>query len=378
MPGDFTIVRMDGKSRAGLLETAHGVVPTPIFMPVGTTGSVKALAPDDLSSIGASIILGNTYHLHLRPGEKLVARLGGLHKFASWPGSILTDSGGFQIFSLNSLRRILPDGVEFRSHLDGSKHFFSPEGALEIQRLLGSDIMMMLDECVPYGADYSYTSKSLQLTSKWASRARKFWPRGSRPNLLFGIAQGGFFEDLRKNAVEDIAEHDFDGIAIGGLSVGEGKRQLHDFLAFTAALLPDEKPHYLMGVGTPVDIVLGIAEGIDMFDCVLPTRNARNGTLYTSRGKLNIKSRDFAEDNKPLDPECDCYTCRNFSRAYLRHLFKAGEILSFRLNSLHNLTYYLRLVREARKAILAGGFQNYMRQVLSLYSEEAHEAGRQF
>lgn len=378
MTGDFTIVGRDGQSRAGLLETAHGAIPTPVFMPVGTTGSVKALAPDDLAGIGAPIILGNTYHLHLRPGEKLVASQGGLHKFASWPGSILTDSGGFQIFSLNSLRRILPDGVEFRSHLDGSRHFFSPENVLEIQRCLGSDIMMMLDECVPYGADYNYTKKSLLLTSKWAGRARASWPKGSRPNLLFGIVQGGFFKDLRKKAVEDITSHDFDGIAIGGLSVGEGKRQLHDFLEYTAALLPEEKPHYLMGVGTPVDIILGISAGIDMFDCVLPTRNARNGTLYTSEGKINIKRKDFADDERPLDPECDCYTCRNFSRAYLRHLHKAGEILSFRLNSLHNLTYYLKLVREARKAILAGRFQNYLRKVLAAYPEEAREAGRNF
>lgn len=378
MIGDFTIVGTDGKSRAGLLETAHGLVPTPVFMPVGTTGSVKALAPDDLARINAPIILGNTYHLHLRPGEKLVANQGGLHKFSSWPGSILTDSGGFQIFSLNSLRKILPDGVEFRSHLDGSRHFFSPENVLEIQRALGSDIMMMLDECVPYGADYAYTEKSLRLTSKWAARARAAWPAGSRPNMLFGIVQGGFFEDLRKFAVEDIADRDFDGIAIGGLSVGEGKRQLHDFLAFTAELLPQDRPHYLMGVGTPVDIVLGIAEGIDMFDCVLPTRNARNGTLYTSVGKINIRGKDFAEDDSPLDPRCDCYTCRNFSRAYLRHLYKAGEILSFRLNSLHNLTYFLKLVREARKSILAGDFQRFLREVLAAYPEEAKEAGRFF
>lgn len=376
MIGDFRITHNDGKSRAATLETAHGVIETPVFMPVGTAGSVKAIAPDDLERIGAPIILGNTYHLHLRPGEELVARLGGLQKFSSWTGAILTDSGGFQIFSLDSLRKLYPDGVEFRSHLDGSRHFFSPEKVIEIQLKLGSDIMMMLDECVPYGADYEYTRKSLLLTSSWAKKAREFYPAGERPNLLFGIVQGGFYPDLRKQAAAEIAALDFDGNAIGGLSVGESKQQLHDFVAYTAALLPWRKPRYLMGVGTPVDIALGIAEGIDMFDCVLPTRNARNGTLYTSHGKINIKNRAFAEDDSPLDAECDCYACKNFSRAYLRHLFVARELLSFRLNSLHNLTYFSKLVKNARQAIFQDSYQDFLGKILAIYPDEAKAAGK--
>ncbi len=264
----FVLEGSDGKSRAGWLKTAHGAIPTPIFMPVGTVGSVKAVAPDDLQAIGAPIILGNTYHLYLRPGDDLVARHGGLHAFASWPGSILTDSGGFQVFSLNALRKIKPDGVEFRSHIDGSRHFFTPKKVIEIQRNLNSDIMMVLDECVSYGADRGYTEKSVALTTSWARMAREEWPGNSGRNLLFGIVQGGFFKDLREISAREIGDLDFDGMAIGGLSVGEGKEEMHDLLAFTADLLPENKPRYLMGVGTPLDIALGIARGIDMFDCV--------------------------------------------------------------------------------------------------------------
>jgi len=300
----FTIEHTDGAARAGVLRTAHGAIPTPIFMPVGTVGSVKALAPDDLAAIGAPIILGNTYHLYLRPGDELVHRRGGLHKFASWPGSILTDSGGFQVFSLSSLRKIREEGVEFRSHLDGSKHLFTPEKVLEIQRNLDSDIMMVLDECVPFGADYDYTEKSLALTTRWARRAIEAYPPGSAHNLLFGITQGGFYKDLRERSVSELCGMDFDGFAIGGLSVGEPKDKMYDLLYHTAPLLPGAKPRYLMGVGTPLDIVTGIHAGVDMFDCVLPTRNARNGTLYTSLGKINIKRREFAEDDGPLDPNC--------------------------------------------------------------------------
>ena len=371
----FTLEHADGAARAGRLVTAHGAIPTPIFMPVGTVGSVKALAPDDLDAIGAPIILGNTYHLYLRPGDELVARLGGLHRFASWPGAILTDSGGFQVFSLSSLRKIREEGVEFRSHIDGSRHVFTPESVVRIQRNLRSDIMMPLDECVPYGADYAYTERSVGLTTRWAERARAAWPAGSGPNLLFGIVQGGFFEDLRRRSAEELRALDFDGYAIGGLSVGESKAELHAMLRATAPLLPEDKARYLMGVGTPLDIVLGIAAGVDMFDCVLPTRNARNGTLYTSRGKVNIKRKEYAEDEGPLDPECDCYTCRTFSRAYLRHLFVSKELLSFRLNSLHNLTYYLRLVRGARAAIQESRYAAYAAAVAALYPEEAARAG---
>jgi queuine tRNA-ribosyltransferase len=366
----------DGAARAGSLHTGHGVIPTPMFMPVGTAGSVKAVAPDDLAASGARIILGNTYHLHLRPGDELVARRGGLHRFAAWDKPILTDSGGFQAFSLSALARIREDGVEFRSHLDGSKHFFTPEKVVAIQRNLGSDIMMALDECVPYGATREYTEKSIDLTARWALRARAIHPRslvdsGTAYNLLFAITQGGFFADLRARSVCRLAEHDFDGFAIGGLSVGEPKDEMYALLAATAPLLPAAKPRYLMGVGTPRDIVAGIGMGVDMFDCVLPTRNARNGTLYTSLGRINIKRREFAEDDGPLDPACSCYTCRAFSRAYLRHLYAAGELLAFRLNSLHNLTYFLDLVRGARAAVLEGRFAAYAGTIAALYPNEA-------
>lgn len=371
----FTLEHTDGAARAGLLRTAHGVIPTPIFMPVGTVGSVKAVAPDDLAAIGAPIILGNTYHLYLRPGDELVARRGGLHRSASWPGAILTDSGGFQVFSLSGLRKIREEGVEFRSHIDGSRHMFTPESVVRVQRNLHSDIMMVLDECVPYGADYAYTERSVGLTTRWAARARAAWPAESGPNLLFGIVQGGFFEDLRRRSAEELRALDFDGYAIGGLSVGESKAELHDLLRLTAPLLPEDKARYLMGVGTPLDIVLGILAGVDMFDCVLPTRNARNGTLYTSLGKINIKRREYAEDDGPLDPACDCYACRTFSRAYLRHLFVSRELLSFRLNSLHNLTYFLRLARGAREAILENRFAAYAARIAALYADEAAQAG---
>ncbi|MBO4314339.1 MAG: tRNA guanosine(34) transglycosylase Tgt [Desulfovibrio sp.] len=371
----YTVLHTDGLARAGELRTAHGVVPTPIFMPVGTVGSVKAVAPDDLAAIGAPIILGNTYHLYLRPGDELVARHGGLHSFASWPGAILTDSGGFQVFSLSSLRKISEEGVEFRSHLNGSKHLFTPEKVIAIERNLNSDIMMVLDECVPYGADFAYTEKSVGLTTRWAKRAIDAYPAGTAPNLIFGITQGGFFPELRKRSVEELCAMEFDGFAIGGLSVGEPKATMYELLAHTAPLLPKDRPRYLMGVGTPLDIVTGIRNGVDMFDCVLPTRNARNGTLYTSLGKVNIKRSEYAEDDAPLDTACDCYTCRTFSRAYLRHLYVSHELLAFRLNSLHNLTYFLDLVRGARRAILEGRFDAYAASFEALYPDDAAQAG---
>ncbi|SBW05224.1 Queuine tRNA-ribosyltransferase [uncultured delta proteobacterium] len=374
-PGSFSVTATDGAARAGLLQTGHGLIPTPIFMPVGTVGSVKALAPDDLYALDARIILGNTYHLYLRPGDDLVARRGGLHAFAAWDRPILTDSGGFQAFSLSDLRKISEEGVLFRSHLDGSKHLFTPEKVVAIQRNLGSDIMMVLDECVPYGTDRAYTATSIKLTTRWALRSREAFPAaltrsGEAYNLLFAITQGGFFPDLRTASVEELAPHDFDGFAIGGLSVGESKGEMYDLLAHTAPLLPVAKPRYLMGVGTPLDIMTGVAAGVDMFDCVLPTRNARNGTLYTSMGKVNIKRKEFAEDDSPLDPACSCYTCRTFSKAYLRHLYTAKELLSFRLNSLHNLTYYLNLVTRAREAIINGAFAALYAEIRELYKEE--------
>jgi queuine tRNA-ribosyltransferase len=367
----FSLLARDGAARAGLLRTAHGLAQTPVFMPVGTAGSVKAVAPDDLAALGAEIILGNTYHLFLRPGDDLVARRGGLHRFAAWNKPILTDSGGYQAFSLSRLSRFSEEGVTFRSHLDGSRHLFTPEKVLDIQGNLGSDIMMVLDECLPFGASHARTAASVGLTTRWALRARAAYPRGAGPALLFAITQGGFFPDLRAASVEDLAAHDFDGFAIGGLSVGEPKALMLDMLSRTAPLLPEDKPRYLMGVGTPRDIVRGIGLGVDMFDCVLPTRNARNGALFTSRGRLNIKRREYAEDDGPLDPACSCYTCRTFSRAYLRHLFHSRELLSHRLNSLHNLAYFLGLVREARRAILEGRFEAFQAEVEAVYPEES-------
>ena len=367
LPGTFQIEATDGASRTGILHTAHGPVRTPIFMPVGTVGSVKAIAPDDLEAIGAEIILGNTYHLYLRPGDEVVARRGGLHGFNAWPRPILTDSGGFQVFSLSGLRTIREEGVTFRSHLDGSKHLFTPEKVVAIQRNLNSDIMMCLDECVPADADRAYTASSLGLTTRWAARCRAAYPRGTAGNLLFGIVQGGMFRDLRAESARQLADLDFEGYAIGGLSVGESKETMLELLSHTAPLLPADKPRYLMGVGTPLDIVRGIDAGVDMFDCVLPTRNARNGTLYTSLGKINIKRREFMEDDRPLDPACNCYTCRTFSRAYLRHLYTSQELLAFRLNSIHNLTYFLDVLRGARAAVREGRFAAYRRMFEELY-----------
>ncbi len=368
-PGTFEITAEDGSARTGYLYTNHGIIQTPIFMPVGTAGSVKAVAPDDLIAIGAEIILGNTYHLYLRPGDELVARRGGLHQFISWPKPILTDSGGFQIFSLASLRILKEEGVIFRSHIDGSKHFFTPEKVIAIQKNLNSDIMMVLDECPSASADYGYVANSLKLTTQWAIRCRKTYPKGTGNNLLFGIVQGGMFTDLRTLSVQQLLDLDFEGYAIGGLSVGESKEVTFEVLHHTAPLLPSTKPRYLMGVGTPLDIIKGIEVGIDMFDCVLPTRNARNGTLYTSEGKINIKRSEYSEDDGSLDHNCSCYTCQNFSRAYLRHLFHAQEFLLFRLASIHNLTYFLKLVHDARKAIQQGVFTHYKKNIEDFYSK---------
>jgi queuine tRNA-ribosyltransferase len=368
LPGTFTVQASDGSARLGELHTAHGIVRTPAFMPVGTLGTVKSLCPRDLREANAQIILGNTYHLYLRPGDDLVARRGGLHTFMGWDGPILTDSGGFQVFSLSSLRKLTPDGVEFRSHLDGSKHFFTPEKVLDIQRNLGSDIMMVLDECVPFGADHAYTEKSLELTHAWAERSRQNHLPGRNGQLVFGIVQGGFFTDLREKSAEAICSMGFEGHAIGGLSVGESTAEMYDLIAHTAPLLPGAKPRYLMGVGKPLDILTGIENGIDMFDCVLPTRNARNGTLYTSQGQVNIKRAEFKEDDSPLDPECSCYTCRTFSKAYLRHLYVAQELLSYRLNTIHNVHFFLQLAAGARQAISEGNFAGYIARYHSAYA----------
>lgn len=369
-PGTFEIKATDGKARRASLATAHGVVETPIFMPVGTRGSVKSLSPDDLLEVGSQIILGNTYHLYIRPGDELIARQGGLHSFSNWHGPILTDSGGFQVFSLEGLRKITEEGVEFRSHMDGSKHFFSPEKVVSIQRNLGSDIIMVLDECVPYGKNKAYTAKSLELTTRWAERCRKALAPGENGQLMFGIIQGGFYKDLRETSLKQLTKIPFEGYAIGGLSVGESTQEMYDILRHIAPMLPADKPRYLMGVGTPLDILEGIEAGVDMFDCVLPTRNARNGTLYTSQGKLNIKKAKFSEDSGPIDPNCNCYACRNFSRAYLRHLYMARELLSYRLNTLHNLTFFLDMTAKARKAIESGTFAQLKAEYLEMFKTE--------
>ena len=366
----FTLEKTDGQARAATLSTPHGTIQTPIFMPVGTQGSVKSLDPNDLHGLGAQIILGNTYHLYLRPGDEMIARRGGLHTFMRWDKPILTDSGGFQVFSLSALRKITDEGVEFSSHIDGSKHMFTPEKVISIQKNLGSDIMMVLDECVPYGADRAYTQKSLKTTTAWAKRCREAYKHGETGDqLMFGIIQGGFFKDLRSQSAAEIMDIPFEGYALGGLSVGESKTEMLDMLEHTTPLLPTDKPRYLMGVGAPMDLLNGIRRGVDMFDCVLPTRNARNGTLFTSQGKVNIKRAEYKEDDGPLDPHCSCYTCRTFSRAYLRHLYVAKEILSYRLNTIHNLHFLLDLVRGAREAILENRFEAYYQRWKEIYPE---------
>jgi queuine tRNA-ribosyltransferase len=357
----FTIEARDPRfpARAGTIATGHGPIPTPMFMPVGTRGTVKAVAPDDLAKAGTRIVLANTYHLMLRPGEELVARLGGLHRFMGWPGPILTDSGGFQVFSLSKLRKMTEDGVTFQSPYDGARTFFSPERSVEVQTALGVDIMMCLDECTAYPASREEAEKSMALTRRWARRCREAWNRSETDQALFGISQGSFYPDLRRRSAEEITELDFPGQAVGGLALGE---PMEDRLAALEAAregLNPDKPLYLMGLGTPVDIIEGIRRGADLFDCVLPTRNARNGQLFTRLGRLVIRNARFREDARPPDERCGCYTCRAFSRAYLRHLFQNDEPLAMRLASLHNLRYYLDLVGGAREALLNGTFSGY-------------------
>jgi queuine tRNA-ribosyltransferase len=344
-------------ARRGRLHTPHGTIETPIFMPVGTAGSVKALAPDDLRTLEAQIILGNTYHLMLRPGEQLIGELGGLHRFISWDRPLLTDSGGFQVYSLAEMRKITEEGATFQSHLDGAKHVLTPERSIEIQETLGADVIMAFDECPPSLSDRSYLEPSLARTTRWLSRCVASWSR--LRSSLFGIVQGGLFEDLRKRHAEEICAIDLPGFALGGFAVGEAPEQMHAGVAFSAPLLPRDKPRYLMGVGTPIDLVTCVGAGIDLFDCVMPTRNARNGYLFTSQGKLVIKHARYAKDQRPLDPGCSCYTCRTFSRAYLRHLFIAGELVAMRLNTLHNVHFYLELMAEARRAIEANRYADF-------------------
>ncbi|MCF8062388.1 MAG: tRNA guanosine(34) transglycosylase Tgt [Deltaproteobacteria bacterium] len=339
----------DSCARTGRVTTSHGTVDTPVFMPVGTAGSVKAVGPDDLEGIGAEIILANTYHLFLRPGHEAVRELGGLHRFMAWPKAILTDSGGFQVYSLATLRTISEDGVVFRSHLDGSEHVLDPERAMEIQEALGSDIVMAFDECPPYPAEREYVGRAVHRTTRWARRCRDKGVGGGQ--ALFGIVQGGMFRDLRLKSAEALVELDFDGYALGGLSVGEDRETRERVIAETVPVLPDDRPVYLMGVGTPEDIVEAVRLGVDMFDCVMPTRNARNGTLFTAEGRITIKNAQYARDERPVEDGCGCFTCSRFSRAYLRHLFLAKEILAYRLNTIHNLYYYAQLMDDIRTAI---------------------------
>ncbi|MBI5098996.1 MAG: tRNA guanosine(34) transglycosylase Tgt [Nitrospirae bacterium] len=397
----FEIKKTDSNARLGQIHTKRGFINTPAFMPVGTNATVKAMSSGEMNELGAEILLSNTYHLYLRPGHEAIKELGGLHKFMNWGKPILTDSGGFQVFSLSPLRKIRDEGVEFRSHLDGSTHFLTPELVMEIQCALGSDIAMAFDECTPYPATHEYALKSLELTTKWASRCKESMEarkRGSAevqkdknteaasisaselPNFrtstlpsLFGIVQGGVYADLRKQSAEELIEMDFDGYAIGGLSVGEPKTLMYEMISYTTPRLPQDKPRYLMGIGDLLDVLEAVAAGIDMFDCVMPTRNARNGTMFTSQGRISIKREEFKKDPKPLDSICQCYTCRNHSRAYLRHLFMNREILSMRLNTMHNLHFYLEFFRKMREAIENVEFEKFRNEWTPILQNNFHE-----
>jgi len=353
--------------RTGRIVTPHGIVNTPVFIPVGTQATVKTLSPKELEEAGVEIVLSNTYYLYLRPGIEIVEKAGGLHKFMGWYGPLITDSGGYQVFSLADLRKISEGGVEFQSHIDGARHFLSPEKVIEIQVSLGSDIIMCFDECTPYPCERDYAQQSMELTLRWAKRCKKeFDGRSSSANsqYLFGIIQGGMHKELRKRSAENTIEIGFEGYAIGGLSVGEPRELRDEILEFTAALLPEDRPRYLMGVGDPEELWEAVERGIDMFDCAMPTRNARNGQVFTSRGKVVIKNAQYKEDFGPLDAECECYTCSHFSRAYLCHLFRAGEILALRLNTLHNIHYMVKLFKEIRQAINDGRYEEAKSQFL--------------
>lgn len=356
-------------ARLGVLHTPHGDIETPIFMPVGTQATVKSMTPEELKEIGSQIILSNTYHLYLRPGHELVKKAGGLHEFMHWDKPILTDSGGFQVFSLGPLRKISEEGVEFRSHLDGSKHFLTPEKAMEIQNALGSDIMMAFDECAPYPASREYVKNSLERTTRWLERCKEAHKNPER-QALFGIIQGGMYKDLREQSAKEITAIDLPGYAIGGLSVGEPKPMMYDILEHTTPFMPVDKPRYLMGVGSPDDLIEGVIRGVDMFDCVLPTRIARNGTAMTSQGKVVVRNATYAEDFTPLDPECDCYTCRNYTKAYIRHLIKTNEILGARLITTHNLHFLLKLMENIRQAIREDRLLDFREEFFTKYGYE--------
>jgi queuine tRNA-ribosyltransferase len=354
------VLKEEGRARLGIIRTQHGEIDTPVFMPVGTQGIVKATSPKDLKDMGIKVILANAYHLYLRPGDTLIREMGGIHKFAGWDGSVLTDSGGYQIFSLGVLREIKEDGVIFQSHIDGSRHFLTPEKVIEVQENIGADIIMCFDECVPYPSSYEYTRSSVELTSRWARRCKD----AKKPDgaMLFGIVQGGFYGDLRLKSAGELINMDFDGYALGGLSVGEPKSIMWEMIDTVADMLPQNKPKYLMGLGFPEDIVEGVRRGIDMFDCVIPTRHARNGSLFTRGGRINIKHAKHVKDENPIDETCTCYTCRTFSRAYLRHLFVSHELSSYFLNTIHNIFFYNNLLKIIREALREGSFETFYEQ----------------
>lgn len=357
---EFTLHNTDGKARRGTLSFPRGDVQTPAFMPVGTYGTVKGMTPKEVEDIGADIILGNTFHLMLRPGTEVISAHGDLHDFAQWQKPILTDSGGFQVFSLGKLRKITEDGVTFQSPVNGSKVHMTPESSMEVQRALGSDVVMIFDECTPYPATHQEAEKSMQMSLRWAKRSKD--AHGDSPSALFGIIQGGMYQDLRQTSLEGLTDIEFDGYAIGGLSVGEPKDEMIGVLDYLPALMPEDKPRYLMGVGKPEDLVEGVRRGVDMFDCVMPTRNARNGHLFTTDGVVKIRNAKHRHDTATLDADCDCYTCKNFSRAYLYHLDKCGEMLGAQLNTLHNLRYYQRLMADLRNAIETQSLDAYVDQ----------------
>ena len=380
----FHVAKHDKEThaRAGVIHTPHGKIETPIFMPVGTQATVKCMSPEELVECGAQIILCNTYHLYLRPGEQIVKKAGGLHKFMHWDKPILTDSGGYQVFSLSDLRKIKEEGVEFKSHLDGSKHFLTPEKAIQIQTDLCADIIMSLDECVPYPSEKDYALRSLEMTTRWAKRGKTEWlklkeqndssvspslPHSFTPSALFGICQGGMYPDLRVESAKQLVDLDFPGYSIGGLSVGETIPMMLEMLEASIEQLPKTKPRYFMGLGTPEEIFDCIERGVDMFDCVLPTRNARNGTVFSAHGRVVVRNGMYSDDFRPLDEECDCYACKNYTRSYIRHLIWAGEILGFRLCSLHNLYFLLKLVANIRKSILEDRFLQYKKEFVEKY-----------
>ena len=361
----FKIQKTSNSARRGTLKTTHGEIQTPFFMTIGTVGAIKGLIPSEVGDLGGQVILSNTYHLHLRPGEDTVAKAGGLHKFMNWDGPILTDSGGYQVFSLAGMRKLKEEGVEFQSHLNGEKIHLTPEKAIEIQHKLGSDIIMCLDECPAANKDRKYVENSLELTTRWAKRCKAYHAKSESNSLLFGIVQGGMHPDLRSKSAKQLMEVGFDGYAIGGLSVGEPSDVMYKILDEITPVLPEEKPRYLMGVGTPQDILEAVERGVDMFDCVLPTRNARHGHLYTSQGIVRIRRSEFKEDFSPLDPECNCYTCKNFTKAYLRHLHVSGEVISLRLNTLHNVAFYLNMMKQIREAIEEDRYEAFKLDFLS-------------